>query len=228
MGEQGGDQIAQTVGLAKVTAVASQMHACQHRLQIAGRGEGLYFRHDIAQMPALPRATGDGGHAKGAFVVAPILYFNEGAGSAGGSRMELAQKWLLVVNGQVGVNERVNALDELGFVAVGDNGRGSLNPRQLLRGDGGVAPCQQNVGRVVEFVEPPREHAGIAGRLGRDGAGVDDDFICLGRVGHHLMASRQQLPSHCFYFAVVQPATNAVQINFHGQSKFWRFRRLTG
>ena len=169
-------------------------------------------------MAALSRAASDSCHAKGAFVVAAILYFYERPRIAhlAAASQKLAQDRLLFIHRQINPRLRIEGLNQFVFVLIDDNAAGPFDLAYFLRGDGGVAAGEDDFGIFVGTVDAPGHIAGVAGSLGGDGAGVDDDFFGLSRVIDQFVTGSQKLAAHCFDLALVEATADGVQENFHG------------
>lgn len=180
-------QCHQSGAVAQIVAVTAHMDAGQHRFLVASGGQRLNFSDDLAQVAALAFAAGNGGDAEGAFVVAAILHFDEGAGIAGRACQKFTHDRFLVKQGQVDAGLGVEHWHEVGFLFVDDDAPRALHFAQFFRGDGGVTAGEQDFGGVVLAVDATGHAAGVFGRFGRHGAGIDDHFIGNGRFRDNLM-----------------------------------------
>ena len=107
-------------------------------------------------------------------------------------------------------------MGEFVFFAVVDHFGDPLDGVEFVGADGGVTAGEIDVGRVVLAMDATGLFAGIAGRFGRDGAGIDDHFIGVGRLVDDFMASSNELAGKGFYFAVVKTTADAIEEYFHG------------
>ncbi len=224
-GQNGRDEARQPVLQPQVAAVGADVDAGQDGLLIPLRDPRGDLRDHLFRGAAAHRAAQDVDDAIGTGVLAAVLDFDEGAGAPShphlpppppplGGRREGGE-------GGGGEGFRCPFLLRVGD-DPGDVGEGG----QFVGPEGGRAAQNSDAGPGVGPGQRPQQMTGLPLRLGGNRAGVDDADVGPGGVIHHMVALRDQLAGQRLQFALIQPTTQAVQVERRHRNSPWTGQAL--
>jgi hypothetical protein len=170
----------------------------------------------IGNRAAAPFAARDGRNAKCAMIITTILYFDEGPGP-------VMQTWQRPTRNRFKLKRSPRNVQHLSnqviFPIVRHNPQNVWQSLRLLRLEGCPTTRRYNL-----TYAGPRNLTKLAARIGRglirDRAGIDDSQIRYLCRRDDLMPQRPELPRHGFDLALIKPASNGIEVDFHEDIRY--------